>query len=197
MDQQQIDTTLAITQAMVDELTDYLMGDSLYRQLMVKTAGGVRQPKMTLGALLENMQSLEDEQVRLSAEQRRQTAAMGERIAVARASFASQWDALLRRELKALLDSWRWYLDDAARDAAARERYPQEAHIRTRIELVQAELADDPLAAERRRELSQLDATLRPMLHGSGYVGPRGSENRYPAGRAWWLYGRPGNGASK
>ena len=195
MDQQQIDTTLAITQAMVDELTDYLMGDSLYRQLMVKTAGGVRQPKMTLGALLENMQSLEDEQVRLSAEQRRQTAAMGERIAVARASFASQWDALLRRELKALLDSWRWYLDDAARDDAARERYPQEAHIRTRIELVQAELADDPLAAERRRELSQLDATLRPMLHGSGYVGPRGSENRYPAGRAWWLYGRPEKGS--
>ena len=52
MEQQPIDTTLAIAQAMVDELTDYLMGDTLYRQLMVKTPGGVRQPKMTLGALL-------------------------------------------------------------------------------------------------------------------------------------------------
>ena len=195
MEQQPIDTTLAIAQAMVDELTDYLMGDTLYRQLMVKTPGGLRQPKMTLGALLENLQSLEDERDRLSAEQRRQVAAMQEQVALARASFASQWGALLRRELKALLDSWRWYLDDASRDAAARERYAQEAHIRTRIDLVQAELADDPQAAERRRELGQLDATLRPMLHGSGYVGPRGSEGRYPASRAWWLYGQPGNGA--
>ncbi len=67
MDQQQIDTTLAITQAMADELTDYLMGDNLYRQLMVKTPGGVKQPKMTIGALLENVQSLDWERERLSA----------------------------------------------------------------------------------------------------------------------------------
>lgn len=195
MEQQPIDTTLAIAQAMVDELTDYLMGDTLYRQLMVKTPGGLRQPKMTLGALLENLQSLEDEQDRLSAEQRRQVAAMQEQVALARVSFASQWGALLRRELKALLDSWRWYLDDASRDADARERYPQEAHIRTRIDLVQAELASDPLAADRRREIGELDATLRPMLRGNAYAGPRGSEGRYSPSRAWWLYGRPGNGS--
>ena len=40
MDKQHLDTTLVITQAMADELTDYLMGDSLYRQLVVKTPTG-------------------------------------------------------------------------------------------------------------------------------------------------------------
>lgn len=195
MDQQQIETTLAITQAMADELTDYLMGDSLYRQLMVKTSSGVRQPKMTIGALLENVQLLGWERDQLSGPQRQQLAAIEERIAIARGAFAAQWGALLRRELKALLDSWRWYLDDAGRDAEARERYGQEAHIRTRIDLVQAELAGDPLTAEQRRELGQLDARLRPMLGGRGFSGPRGSEGHYSPSQAWWLYGHPSGDA--
>jgi hypothetical protein len=167
------------------------MGDNLYRQLMVKTPGGVKQPKMTIGALLENVQVLGWERAQLSPEQRQRMAAIEEQVAIARGAFAAQWSALLRRELKALLDSWRWYLDDAGRDPSARENYGREAHIRTRIDLVQAELAGDPLAAEQRRELGDLDARLRAMLHGGGYVGPRGAEQRYPAGRAWWLYGQP------
>jgi hypothetical protein len=191
MDRQQIETTLVITQAMADELTDYLMGDNLYRQLIVKTPGGVKQPKMTIGALLENVQALGWEREHLSAQERQQLAAVEERIAIARGAFAAQWGALLRRELKALLDSWRWYLDDVGREADARERYGQEAHIRTRIELVQAGLAGDPLAAEQRRELGDLDARLRAMLHGGGYAGPRGAEKRYPPSQAWWLYGQP------
>lgn len=195
MDQQQIETTLAITQAMADELTDYLMGDNLYRQLVVKTPGGVKQPKMTIGALLENVQGLGWERERLSARQQEQLAAIEQQTDIARGAFASQWGALLRRELKALLDSWRWYLDDAGRDSDARENYGREAQIRTRIDLVQAELAGDPLTAEQRRDLGDLDARLRAMLHGGGYVGPRDAENRYPASRAWWLYGRPAGDA--
>lgn len=189
MDQQQIETTLVITQAMADELTDYLMGDNLYRQLVVKTPGGVKQPKMTLGALLENVQALGWE--RLTAAQQRQLAGIEERIAIDRGAFARQWDGLLRRELKALLDSWRWYLDDAARDPDARDNYAREAQIRTRIDLVQAELAGDPQTAEQRRDLGELDARLRAMLHSGSYVGPRGSEQRYPPSQAWWLYGQP------
>lgn len=189
---QQIDTTLAITQAMADELTDYLMGDNLYRQLVVKTPGGVRQPKMTIGALLENVQDLDWERERMSAQQREQLDDIKDRIAIDRGAFAARWRTLLRRELKALLDSWRWYLEDVSRDPDARETYGSEVHTRTRIDLVQAELAGDPLAVEQRRELGDLDARLRPMLHGDGFAGPRGAEQRYPASRAWWLYGQPG-----
>jgi hypothetical protein len=194
MDQQQIETTLAVTQAMADELADYLMGDNLYRQLIVKTPGGVKQPKMTVGALLENMQSLEWEQERFSVEQKRQLQDIKDRIAVDRGAFGAQWRTKLRRELKALLDSWRWYLDDASRDPEARENYSREAHLRTRIDLVQAALGKDPLSTEQRRELNELDTRLRAMLHGSGFVGPRGGEDRYPADRAWWLYGQPAGG---
>ena len=44
---------------MADELTDYLMGGSLYRQMMIRTPEGMKQPKMTIGALLENLEALQ------------------------------------------------------------------------------------------------------------------------------------------
>lgn len=189
-----LQTTLAITQAMADELVDYLMGDSLYRQLMVKTPDGVKQPKMTLGALLENMQQLGWQRDQLSAAQRQQLAAIEERTAVAKASFAEAWDSLLRRELKALLDSWKWYLDDVHENEAARDNYASESHTRTRIELVQAALAGEHSTASNRDEqdeLDKLDAQLRRVLRHGQYIGPRGGESHYSADRAWWLYGRP------
>ncbi len=189
-----LQTTLAITQAMTDELVDYLMGDSLYRQLVVKTPDGVRQPKMTLGALLEAVQQLDWQRPQLNPAQRQQLTAIEERIAVARASFAAAWDSLLRRELKALLDSWKWYLDDVRENEAARDNYASEAHTRTRIELVQAALAASVPAESSytdQDELDKLDRQLRGLLRRGQYVGPRGSESHYSADQAWWLYGRP------
>lgn len=189
--EQSLATTLAIAQAMAYELTDYLMGDSLYRQMMVKTPSGTKQPKMTLGALLEAVQSLHWQQSQLDVDQRQRLAAIDERISIDRGAFAAQWQAMLRRELKALLDSWRWYLQDVARNEAAKEEYGNEAHIRTRIDLVQAELSGDGEIGQERRELDDLDAHLRAVLEGKRYVGPRGEESRYPADRSWWLYGGP------
>ena len=72
---------------------------------------------------------------------------------IGRNAFSDQWQALLRRELKALLDSWKWYLDDAARDEAARENYANEARIRTRIDVVNRALAGDAQTAAERKEL--------------------------------------------
>ena len=194
MEQKQLETTLAIARAMADELTDYLMGDSLYRQLIVKTPSGTKQPKMTLGALLENVQALRSVASQLTSAQRAALADIEDKIDLDRRAFAEQWQALLRRELKSSMDSWKWYLDDAGRDLAARESYPSEALLRTRIELVMAELAGDPAIGAERQQLGALDIRLRGMLRSSAYLGPRGEETRFPADRFWWLYGAPPSG---
>lgn len=184
-------TTLAIARAMADELTDYLMGDALYRQLVVKTPEGVRQPKMTIGALLENLEILQWQRDALDPEQRAALATIAGQVDLARSAFGPQWHALLRRELKASMDTWKWYLDDAARDADARANYASEARVRTRIDLVMRALAGDPQAAADKNELGALDAQLRGMMAGSGYVGPSGQQGHYPRSQAWWLYGSP------
>lgn len=192
MDKQHLDTTLAIAQAMVDELVDYLMGDSLYRQLVVKTPAGTKQPKMTIGALLENLELLRWGKQGLSPTQQAALASFEQKVDVDRKAFAESWQAHLRRELKGLMDSWKWYLDDAGASAQARESYASEVHIRTRIDLVLRALADDPSIADSRRQLGDLDTRLRAMMHGSAYVGPRDEKGRFPANQAWWLYGQPG-----
>lgn len=190
MDKQHLETMLAITQAMAGELTDYVMGDSLYRQLVVKTPSGTKQPKMTLGALLEALELLSSEKMTLSAAQQTTLSAIEQQVDISRAAFAEQWQAHLRRELKGLLDSWKWYLDEAGANADARENYASEAHIRTRIDVVLRALAVDPGSADSRSQLRNLDARLRGLLQGSTYVGPRDEKSHYPPSKAWWLYGK-------
>lgn len=192
MDKQPLDTTFAIAQAMAAELVDYLMGDALYRQLVVKTPSGAKQPKMTIGALLESIELLRWEKDRLSREQQAALAEIEQAVDLGRSSFAPPWQAHLRRELKGLMDSWRWYLDDVGRSSDARENYAREVHIRTRIDLVMRALAGDNGLADTRRQLGDLDARLRGMMQGSAYIGPQGEQGRYPPGQAWWLYGQPG-----
>ncbi len=191
---ERIETTLAVAQAMADELTDYLMGDKLYRQVMVQTPDGFKQPKMTIGALLENLQTLEWQRDALNAEQRAALSGIAERVDIGRRAFSDSWESLLRRELKALLDSWKWYLDDVSRDEAARENYASSIRVRTRIELVQRALAGDSQVAGERTELRELDARLKGMMQPGDYVGPAGEQAHYPRKEAWWLYGAPEGG---
>lgn len=194
MDRERLDTIFAVTQAMVEELTYYLMGDTLYYQLIVKTPEGTKQPKMTLGALLENLQLLRWAQDELTPGQRQRLDDMEREVDLARRAYSDRWSYHLRRELNGLLSSWRWYLDDARRKRQARENYPSEVHLRTRIDLVMHELAADPETAGQRQELGNLDARLRSMLEGDQYVGPGDQEGRFDRDGNWWLYGQPAAG---
>ena len=139
-----LQVTLAIAQAMTDELTDYLLGGQLYRQMVVKTPAGTRQPKMTLGALLELVQFLDWHREDLSPSLRAELDAIQRQIATAKGAFRMQWYELLQTELRALLGSWRWYLDEMGRNPKAKRDYPTEARIRSRIDLVRRELREDP-----------------------------------------------------
>jgi hypothetical protein len=196
MDENKIETTLLVTEAMAGELPDYLMGDNLYRQLIVKTPQGTKQPKMTVGALLENLALLRWAKPALSSTQRQRLAEVESQASLARGAFATGWRELLLREWRALLGSWRWYLEDAGRNAGARENYASEVHIRTRLEVVAQELGGDAAAAAERRELAQLDQRLQAMLQVGGYVGPRDEQGHYAPQQAWWLYGKPQGSSS-
>lgn len=191
MGDQRLDSLMAIAQAMADELTDYLLGGQVYRQLVVKTPMGTRQPKMTLGSMLETVGELSWRRAELTPEQQKQLADIQRQMSTAKGAFRLQWYELLQSELRGLLSSWRWYLDEAGRSKKARRDYPSEVWIRTRIDVIQHELADDPAIRGDLGLLGDLDARLRGMMQPGGYVGPQGEERRYPARDAWWLYGTP------
>ncbi|MCS6844689.1 MAG: hypothetical protein NZ528_10285 [Caldilineales bacterium] len=190
MDATKRENLLLLAEAMAQELSDYLLGDSLYRQLIVKTPQGVKQPKMSLGALLEHLEALTAAEAEMTPDQRQRLRAVQEQVTLARRSFAEQWRAKLRRELHGLLSSWRWYLEDAAQNVKARQNYPTEVSTRTRLALLLEALGNEPEVADDRRELAQLDRRLQAMFQRGAYIGPREEQARYPADRAWWLYGR-------
>jgi hypothetical protein len=154
---EQITTRLAVTQAMADALNDYLVGNDLYQQMLVDTPTGSEPVVMTLGALLDNIALLGNSEPSLSDAQRAQLTTIRDAVARARRTFPDKWQALLHRELKALLDSRKWYLDDLEQRGAEPDRHGPEAQQRGRIDLVLRELEDAGSADERRR-LADLDA---------------------------------------
>ena len=161
---EQMTTRLAVTQAMADELNDYLMGNDLYRQMLVETPAGSEQVVMTLGALLENLALLGNSEPALSDAQRAQLAAIRDAVARARRTLPDQWQALLHRELKALLDSRKWYLDDLEQRRAEPDQRGPEAQQRARIDLILRELGGAAGLEEERRRLAELDARERGNL---------------------------------
>jgi hypothetical protein len=190
VEQDQIADRLALGEAMAQKLVNYLIGNELYFPLRVAGLAGSEQRIMTLGALLENLEILHCHDSLLTTDQRTQLSRIQGQVDRERRAWPEPWRALLHRELKAVLDSWKWYLDDAESGERARDNYRSEVHGRTRLELLVNTLAGDPdLAAEVRR-LAELDARLREMWLSGAYLGIRDLQSCYPAAEYWWLYGR-------
>ena len=55
----QLTNELVVAEAMASELSDYLLDDLLFRQIVVQGPLGTQQPKMTLGGLLSRLQMLQ------------------------------------------------------------------------------------------------------------------------------------------
>ncbi len=161
----QVAVRLEITQAMARELNDYLMGNTLYRRMLVDTAAGSQPVVMTLGALLENLGVLDGQASAMDETQRAQVAAIHDVVARARRTFPEAWQGLLRRELKALLDTRKWYLEDLAQGKAEPNRTDPEVQQRSRIDLVMRELASTGgVDDDERRRLSDMDTPERGSL---------------------------------
>ena len=129
------DPTLALklVEAMVDEFEDYLLEDSLYRQLRVKTSSGDRMPNMSAGSLLEVLQDLRraEEKGELTSEQARQLAELTDDFQRLVDRHAAAYREKLTRELKSQIDSWRWFLQDCRQNPSqCREEYPFEVRVR-------------------------------------------------------------------
>ena len=184
--------TLELAKAMVDVFEDYLLKDTLYQQLIVKTAAGDRMLKMSVGTLLEALQDLTyaEEAGQLTSDQSQQLQELKSTVRLLAARHGQAYRAKLVRELKSQLDSWQWFLQDCQEERArCRDEYPFEVRIRNRIALLMSELGD-AVPAELAARLEKLDQRLREMLVPGDFLLDKGLAPRYPREQYWWLYGR-------
>jgi hypothetical protein len=128
---------------MAAELEDYLLGDRLFRQIVVETPAGTRRPKMTPGCLWERIQHLQSA-ADLGPEDRKRLAAVQDAWNTARRLYPDQFKRKLRRELDSYLKNWRYYLEQRASDPERWEADLQaESRNRRRVELVLRLLGPD------------------------------------------------------
>ena len=130
-------------EGMAAELDDYLLGDRLFRQIVVETPEGTRRPKMTLGGLWERIQHLQAA-ADLGQEDQKRLAAVQDAWDTAHRLYPDHFKRKLRRELDSYLKSWKYYLEQRAGN---RERwdadYKVELRNRRRVEQVLRLLGPD------------------------------------------------------
>ncbi len=184
-------TDLAIATAMAGELEEYIVKDDLYRTLIVRTPTGDQNLQMSGGDLLARLHRLQAERGQLSAAQQSQLAIVQKQVAETIYSLRTRFHQRLQREVKARLDSLKWFLDDAMQDAKrARIEFPFEMRNRQRIEEILRELSGE-LPAELRERLTAVDARIRMVAHGGDFIWDERLKAAFPPSPYWYLYVSP------
>lgn len=182
---------LAVLEAEVSELEEYIVKGDIYRTLRVQTPAGVRMVQMSAGDLLTRLYRLEQERDLLTPAQQTRVNDLGKQARATIYSLRTRFHELLKREIKARLDSLNWFLDDVIGDPKrVRTEYPFEIRNRQRIELMVEELAED-LTPELKNQISRIDDRIRLIVQPAEFLWDKRLEPAFPRERFWYLYVSP------
>ncbi len=182
---------LAIVQAMVDELEEYIIKDDLYRTVFARTPRGDEKLTMTGGDLLTRLHRLQGDRESLSPEQQAALDVVQSQADSVIYSLNTRFNQRLARELKARLDSLQWFLDECAEDRRrCRTNYPFEIRNRQRIEEILKRIGDDLTDAQRAR-LREIDRRIEQGTTGRDFVWDENLQSVFPSDRYWYLYRLP------
>lgn len=185
------EVNLKIAEAMVGELEDYLLKDDLYRTVIVRPPGNDQILKMTGADLLTRLHRLRAVRDQLTPEQQARLDAAEQSALAIISSLRTRFHDRLKREIKARLDSLKWFLDDCAQDPKqCRTEFPFEMRNRQRIEEALKELGDD-VPAELRNQLRGIDQRIRTMTHTGDFIWDERSKPAFPSQPYWYLYVSP------
>jgi hypothetical protein len=184
-------TDLEITEAMVAELEAYIVSDELYRTLIVHASRGDENVRMTGGDLLARLHRLQGERAALPPAQQERIDAAQRSADAAIYSMRTRFQERLQREMKARLDSLRWFLDECDEDRQrCRGEFPFEMRNRQRIEEILKKLGAN-LPEDLKSLLTQIDRRIRMVAQGSEFTWDPRMRDIYPPDRYWYLYMRP------
>ena len=182
---------LEIVEGMLPVLEDYIIKDDVYRTVILPTSTGDKNIRMTGGDLLARLHRLNGERDLLSPDQQRRLDTAQQEADRIIKSLKSRFNERLQREMKARLDTLRWFFDDCGADAQrCRVEYPFEIRNRQRIEEILKKLGTgvpQDLAAL----LSRTDKRIQALTKPSGFIWSPRVEKVYPREPYWYLYMTP------
>jgi hypothetical protein len=182
---------LAIVEAMVKDLETYIVKEDVYRTIIVRTGSRGHNIRMSGGDLLARLHRLQGERELLTTEEQLRLDQVQEEGARVIYSLRTRFHERLHREMKARLDSLKWFLDDAEQDRQRlRSEFPFEMRNRQRIEEIQKELAGN-VPDDLRGRLGQVDRRIRQSAQPSDFIWDERLKKVYPPDQYWFLYMRP------
>lgn len=181
---------LSATEAMVADLETYIVGEDVYRTILVDTGAGNRKLRMSGGDLLARLHRLQGERAELTPDEQTRldsTVAEAERIIY---SLKTRFHERLAREMKARLDSLTWFLDDwDGEPTRGRSEYPFEIRNRQRIEEILKRLGDS-LPEGLSGTLAKVDRRIKGHTQTGPFIWDSPLEKVYPPDPYWYLYRR-------
>ena len=182
---------MSVVREMANEMQDYLMGEEVYRTLIVVTAQGEERIQSSCGDLLARLHKLDGQSRLLSQAQRDELTTIRRRIDASTKPMHVQYHRLIEREVRARLNSLQWYLDDCDEEhSQCLIQYPFEIRNRQRIaEMVKA--LGEKLSAEIQAEIAATDRRLAEATVSADFVWDNRVKDVYPREEYWYLYVLP------
>jgi hypothetical protein len=147
--------------------------------------------QMTGGDLLTRLHRLQTMQDDLPAKLSARVDAVNTSVRQTIYSLRSRFHDRLRREMKARLDSLKWFLDDCGGEIQrCRAEFPFEMRNRQRIEEILKEIGED-VTPELRHQLQAIDQRIRMLTHGTGFIWDERVQTVFPQHPYWYLYVAP------
>jgi hypothetical protein len=186
-----LERDLLIVEASTADLKDNLLEDSVYWTLRAPRRSHYILPKGTLGGLLMRLHRLGALEDNLTPEQRERLHAAATTVRQVLQTWAAQAQEMALREIKARLDSWTAYLQEAESDPDRYiAEYPIQAQGRVALDFL-LEYAGDAVSGEVQGYVVTADNLLRSISVSSPFVWDETLIPAYPESRFWWLYVQP------
>lgn len=182
---------LQIAEAMAQELEDYLVKEELYRTVIVRVGSADQALQMTGGDLLTRLHRLQSVRNELATPLQTRIDALEQSARATIYSLRGRFHDRLKREMKARLDSLKWFLDDCASEPQrCRAEFPFEMRNRQRIEEILKELGSE--APQSLLEaLNAIDQRIRMVAHATDFLWDTRLQDAFPRRPYWYLYMRP------
>lgn len=182
---------LAVVEAMVQHLEDYIIREDLYQTVFAATPRGDQSLQMTGGDLLTRLYRLQHLQDELSTEQSVRVETLRSTAEATFKSLRTRFHDRLKVELKSRLNSISWFLDECAGDAQRRRvEYPFEIRNRQRIEEILKRIGDD-LDETLLNHLRSIDKRIRSATQAGEFVWDPKLKAAFPNAPYWYLYVSP------
>jgi hypothetical protein len=186
-----LERDLLIVEASAADLKDNLLEDSIYWTLRAPRHSHQILPKGTLGGLLMRLHRLDALKDNLTPDQRERLHAAAATVREGLRTWAAQAEEMALREIKARLDSWTAYLQEAESDPDSYiAEYPTQAQGRVALDFL-LEYAGDAVSGEIQGYVVTADNLLRSISVSSPFVWDETLIPAYPERRFWWLYVQP------